>query len=189
MVRLRAAVRRDMEDGNALSSAEHRVFRADLTQLYSLLRHPSGAVPSSGWVCSKLRYLQGSLWNLAMRVRALLHSLWGQFGGTPLPALEWPAPPPLTEDLYLTVLGIVSTHSCVHCVGSSTLSLLGFVAFLPFVGLCQMTLWMHNRFLLTGVCSGLSIVSIGSLEYSISHCGCSTSGSAPLCATRSMVDI
>ena len=32
--------------------------------------------------------------------------------------------------------------------------------------------------------SGWSIVSIGILEYLISHCGCSTSGSAPQCATR-----
>ena len=98
-----STLRRDLEDCLALNSAEHRVFRADLSLLHSVVRQPSGVIPGTGWICAKLRFLQTAWWHLAMRVRSMLHALRGRFPASALDNINWPPPPALTEDLYLQI--------------------------------------------------------------------------------------
>ena len=105
LIQLRGALvslRRDVDDMHALDAAEHRVFRSDLALIHSLVQRPSGAMPGSRWICSKLRFLQSSVWNLAMRLRSL-HAMRGHFPDTAMSSLRWPAPQPLSEELFLQV--------------------------------------------------------------------------------------
>ena len=98
-----AQLRRDVEDTGALTAAEHRLFRAEIGQLFAKLQHPSGATPANGWVCAKLHFIQTMVWQLMMRMRSLLHTIRGELGSAALRSIQWPPPPALSEDLYLQI--------------------------------------------------------------------------------------
>ena len=96
-------LRRDHEDGGALISAQHRLFRAEIAQLVAKLQHPSGVAATDGWICAKLRYIQTMVWQLMTRMRSVLHCIRGELQSAAVQSIVWPAAPALNEAFLLEV--------------------------------------------------------------------------------------